>query len=434
MFAFICKVFPVDRQIVGFGSLFLLLMCAIVGGALGRKDSNWIPFGAGIILVVFLSASPFWALEIDEKSEAAVAAAPVFSFSEAKANPAAFASWWKFFVDEVVRTNKIIFKRDTRGWADDQGIFPYVPIPGASTDFYQGKISINSQGYRGEEFSHEKGDIFRIITVGDSVTFGQTLFRDSRPWSAVLGDLIKKLQCQRPVEVINGGVNGHHLRNGIDRIEHDFSRLKPDMVLTYFGWNSMADMGIYPDAVAPLTAPPSNAGKIESVIWYFKKAMTSFFNELLTSIMRITSFGDERLSNADLMNSAKKGRLYQHYQDLIEQSRRLKYRLVLMSFNTAVTPDSPEAAKVFYEGPWPAVRTIIKQVEIHNLMIKELAYKEGVDYVDTGENLYGKYNEGMFLDVVHFTTKGDTIMAANVFHGIRPLLLKEKSLGCRPVF
>jgi lysophospholipase L1-like esterase len=395
--------------------------------------STWAPFAAGLLLLTFIGSTPFWAMAMNTRSSGDASVSPVFSYSEAKANPAAFSAWWKFFVDEVVRTNEIVFEPDVAGHRDAQGKLPRRPKPGARTRFYQGEISINSLGYRGDEFLHAKGDVFRILTIGDSTTFGQTLFRDSRTWSMVLQDLIARdLTCRLPVRVVNGGVNGFHLRNGIDRIEWDYSWLRPDMVLSYFGWNSMADLGVYPTGPDPTDVPPT-AGNFERVGWYLRQAATSFYNKITTDFQRLTMRSSNQSSDEDLLKVARQGLLYQQYQQLIEQSRRLKYELVLLSFNTAVVPEGPEASKDFYQGPWPGVRSIIKQVELHNVMIHELAAAtQDVHFVDTSDHLLGRYDKDLYLDVVHFTTRGDALMAENVYHGLRPLLLEEKALGCRP--
>jgi len=122
----------------------------------------------------------------------------------------------------------------------------------------------------------------------------------------------------------------------------------------------------------------------------------------------------------------KRVKIYQNYLELIDQSHRLKYKLVLLNFNTAVTSESPEFVMKFYEGPWPGIRSIVRQIEIYNQMLRELATKMlDITYIDVNEDLLGEYNADKYIDIVHFSPLGDKIMAKNVFKKLRPTITGE---------
>lgn len=103
-------------------------------------------------------------------------------------------------------------------------------------------VVINSLGYRGSEFNLQKGeDIFRILTVGDSFTFGQGV-KDNDTYSAKLQEIFKN--NHKNVEVINGGYassfspDSYFLflkEKGLD--------LEPDLVIMgFFIWNDITDL------------------------------------------------------------------------------------------------------------------------------------------------------------------------------------------------
>ena len=430
IFGIMVRIFPLDRE-KAVTAVLLTLVAIALFGLLSRRWMRFTPVVAGSALLSVILSIHFWAVVLKGQSSATPVKA-VYSFRAAKADPEAFTKWWNFFVAEVVRTNEVIFTRDYKGVPDYQGLYPRLPIPGARADFYKGHISVNNQGYRGDDFTHTKDNVYRIVTIGDSATFGQTLFPDSRPWPAVLQELIaRNLRCSKYVQIENGGVNGYLLRNGIDRLERDYPWLKPDMVLSYFGWNGATEMGINPQIAVPLSAPPGS-GRLDLSMWLVKRAAVSLANEVKLHFFRL--FSADREKDIEIkMADVRKGELYRQYQKLIEQAERLGYPLVLLSFNTAVAPDGPEEAKSFYQGPWPGVRSIIEQLYLHNIMVKELAGRsEAAHFVDTGANLYGKYDGDLFIDIVHFTPEGDRLMAANVFRGILQLLLRDEELGCQP--
>ena len=233
------------------------------------------------------------------------------------------------FFCRLVRTNAIVFERDPNGASDRKVL---LPKPAASTDFYKGRIDINNRGYRGGDLAMSKGNAFRILTVGDSATFGQTLFPDSKPWSSVLQQLISSnLKCARPIEVVNGGVNGFHVRHAIAKIERDFPWLQPDMILSYFGWNATADIGIEPPTEE--SGPP--AGRSAQVWWHIQKAAAAVVSGTATSIGRIIREDGDDVSG--LLMQARRGKLYDELRQMVAQSKRLGYQLVFLSFNTAHT-------------------------------------------------------------------------------------------------
>ncbi len=238
------------------------------------------------------------------------------------------------------------------------------------------------------------------------------------------------LTCARPIHVINGGVNAHHVRHAVDRIERDFAWLQPDMVLSYFGWNSSADLGFEPQ-IAPLPALPAlDASKASRTWWYAHRAAVLTANGIVSSVYRLVAdFYDD---TEGLVAQARRGKLFTDMQQLAQQSERLGYLLVFLGFNTAVEPTSPDEAIRFYTRPWTDVRAITRRIQIQNALFAGLARERGIAFVDTSDGLRGRYDEDLFIDVVHFTTRGDAVMAGNVYTGILPQLLRDKSLGCRP--
>jgi hypothetical protein len=66
------------------------------------------------------------------------------------------------------------------------------------------EIRINSLGYRGEEFTRDKGDALRVLVIGDSYTFGWGV-EDTETFSAHLQNTLRARYPGRRIEVINAG-------------------------------------------------------------------------------------------------------------------------------------------------------------------------------------------------------------------------------------
>jgi lysophospholipase L1-like esterase len=113
-----------------------------------------------------------------------------------------------------------------------------------TNDKFNGNYAINSLGLRGKDFPIEKNkDTFRLVCLGDSITFGWRVeFEDAYPER-----LEAKLRSgfrDKNVEVINAGVLGYSSLQGLRLLERDIIKLKPDIVIVYFGIDD-GDKAVY---------------------------------------------------------------------------------------------------------------------------------------------------------------------------------------------
>jgi len=428
-FGAMIKLFPLDNVVAVTLIIGVLGLFAALGSLATVFGWRAAPTGAASAVLLCCLSLPFWSLRSDTPDPSP--ANPVFSYKDAKANPDAFAKWWQFFGSEVARISVIV------QMPDPLGRLPHVLRPGATTRFVSGSVAVNDLGYRGDNFPREKDENFRIVAIGASPTFGQTVFPDSRPWPAVLDELIRqRLQCRRSVQVINGGVNSYALEHGIERLDRDMAWLIPDMVLSNFGWNDRLNIGVNPKWLAtvpqgPPEAAPSEAGRASLVLWLLRRAGRTLLADIKGAVGRLAAIF-EKSDRAAMMKEAREGKLYREYQRLIDQARRNEFALVFLSVSTAVLPESPERAKAFYRAIFRDVDSAVDLMRIHNRMLEELAGQHpGVYFADTSPGLAGRFDDGLYLDVVHFTTAGDVAMANNAYRRLEPLLMENVSLACQ---
>jgi len=96
------------------------------------------------------------------------------------------------------------------------------------------RITSNSQGFRTREFTPKKPGTFRIVTLGDSSTFGWGI-EPQVTWQYLLE---KKLAgFLGAVEVFNLGISGHTTRHGLNVLRHFAWDLEPDLVVISYGAN-----------------------------------------------------------------------------------------------------------------------------------------------------------------------------------------------------
>ena len=331
-----------------------------------------------------------------------------YSFEAAKANPAAFARWWSFFVSQWRELVEQITMPDPKR------ALPFRLRPNSHAMLLQSPISINSRGFRGKEFPADKREAYRIVALGESTTFGVTLNAEDRPWPELLEDMIReRLKPRRPVEVINAGVFSYTLANNLHRLPHDILPLKPDMVISYHGINGF-----------PLLNPalPSTYGA-SRVPAYRQRPLRLLANceyRLKLARFRQQQVAPLRHQPAAVAPSMQTpcARLY---RQLCQLAATNQFRLVLADFSMALNTNSSPAAFDFYQAVYPAARWFIPANAAQTEILQQLAreYPESC-FVDTHPGLDGVHNN--FLDLVHFSPAGERQMAENLFAALRPIL------------
>jgi len=134
-----------------------------------------------------------------------------------------------FSKEESEKTAK--FKRDLTSIGKERGI----SIPGTIIYKYKPAVTesftINSDGFRNEEFRKKEKDEFRIALYGDSKIFGFALqTEDTIPY--VIEKKLRK-HFNRNITVLNMGVEGHELQREIATARYYNEKIEPDMVVFY---------------------------------------------------------------------------------------------------------------------------------------------------------------------------------------------------------
>jgi lysophospholipase L1-like esterase len=100
-------------------------------------------------------------------------------------------------------------------------------------------ISINQHGFRGPDVDVPKpNDVFRILTIGDSCTWG-LMVGDRQPYPRVLEQALNDAlghTGEVSFEVVNGGFCADGLQRSLARIDQ-FVSVEPDLITIYLGWN-----------------------------------------------------------------------------------------------------------------------------------------------------------------------------------------------------
>ena len=139
-----------------------------------------------------------------------------------------------------------------------QGTGPDLPDIGLSYE-----IRVNGDGFRGAPIDKQKSaGVFRIATLGDSVTFGFGVAEEDT-LAALIASLLTPDVAPRKVEWINAGVPGFSSFQGARHLERRLLPMSPDLVTVLYGWND-GWRSVAPDTTEP--AEPAAPAGLEAIL------------------------------------------------------------------------------------------------------------------------------------------------------------------------
>ena len=106
-------------------------------------------------------------------------------------------------------------------------------------------VKINSEGFRGDDFSARDPDAYRVLVLGDSVSFGLYV-RNEEAWPSLLAQSLQRAAAGKKVQVRNRAVPGYSSQQGrilFDRHVRD-GTYEPHAVIFAFGYNDSFFRGI----------------------------------------------------------------------------------------------------------------------------------------------------------------------------------------------
>ncbi len=268
--------------------------------------------------------------------------------------------------------------------------------------FFEGKTyHINSLGLRGPEVP-PKGDKFRIVALGNSCTFGWGVPYDET-YVARLQKLIDADTSLPEVEVIDCGIPGYSSFQGRRFLVSDIDKLKPDMVLSMFGWN---DQWAASDNISDEKQefPPQ---------WILN--IQNFFSRLrLYGLLRRLI-----LSSTETSLEEKLDKVHPVYRVGLEEFYNNLEVIIRYSVNEHAVPVILTSPIPSLENYYPAgSRSNMHRVHYqYNYQAQLAAGNNRAVFID----IAGKFNEydDLFddakIDPIHFNAKGHKIAAETIY-------------------
>lgn len=248
----------------------------------------------------------------------------------------------------------------------------------------------NSLGLRGPEVPPKAAHEFRIISLGESTTFGYPVSFDET-YSARLEEKLGEVDG-KPVRVVNAGSPGYTLFQGVTYLKYRGLSLDPDAVLVYFGHNDFLPISFRVEKNA--TANETSAGLTDSEAFQHHQRLSSrlaLFLAKHSNFARVLLFGRHRDLQVAVDASTPRVPPHDRHRLLVELknlAREHELRLVILV-------------------PW------YLEFEGHIPLLREFAAKEAVPLVDLPRAFRSlpQPRSDYFFDDIHPNAAGHELIA-----------------------
>lgn len=293
-----------------------------------------------------------------------------------------------------------------------------------------GEVTINSHGYRGEEFALEKPPgTYRIVALGGSTTYGISLNDDETYPYYLQRELRKRLGTDK-IEVINAGLVSATTAESLARFLLKIVPLEPDMVIFYEGYNDLPPrmFNDYSDDYYHFRKNPryefsllSDSILYRLIVSGFKASLHYPNTILLSQIWKFENLPKEDGKKIENFNATSSAVYERNLDYIITVAKAKNISITLSTF--AFDDDAPNWNDYMPDILWA------KGINENNAAIRELAEKYRLPIIEFYE--YGLRNKQIFEDSIHMTAEGNEEMAKVFSDTLAPIIEQEMNISSR---
>ena len=287
----------------------------------------------------------------------------------------------------------------------------FVLIPGSHPRAGARPIQVNSRGFVGPEFDDPPPPgVTRIVTVGDSCTFGDGTAGETYPEQLALR-LNNRDKAYR-YQIINAGIEGLDTDLALRRLVTRVLPLKPDVITAYLGWNDL--MKREPAGQAETGVTRFVAHAIDKL--WLVKGMRKLLFFYLRPALNPPATGVASRTGA--FREYRPREFEENFRKIIHTARDSGAKIVVMTLPSVVSDDMTledlrKANVVFpYYASAYRVGDLVDLIATYNRSIRSIAASENVKVIDLAEELdHRPDRRTLFSDTMHPTQKGRELIA-----------------------
>jgi len=284
-----------------------------------------------------------------------------------------------------------------RPFVEQDEIKGFKLIPNYKDNLY----TINKYGFRGEEFPNNFNNRFKILTLGESTTFGWDV-KDNETYPYYLMKELEKKYSN--LYVINGGVPSYTSAQTLLYMKEilEKGKISPNLILVNIMWNDIwySSVKNWHKNILIHQKPPK---------WLDFLAKNSYF--VYGLIM-----GFKNNKKTDIFNQ----RAYNYYLQNIENMINLaeKYNIEIKFIEPPFDADHLDGNlsefQITYTKPF-----LIKTAKKYREGLKKLLKDREIKLINHSLSLDNLHQKNLFLDALHPTPQGNSIMAKDISNFIK---------------
>ena len=233
-------------------------------------------------------------------------------------------------------------------------------------------ISINSLGFRGDEFSKIKPDrTYRIFMVGSSPMFGYGATSDETTIPGFMQKFLNRTDFGFDIEVINSGVQAIRSDTELELVKRSLITFSPDLIIIYDGWNDLRS-NISPNELKENWKDACEIGNENN------------FNTVI-SLQPIAGFGNKKLTEQE--------------SEYVKTGKSYSKKLLIESLSVYQ----------HYAKNLSEIKICAKTIDLRDVFDNE--------------------TEMIYSDQGHVFDQGNAIVAKSLYDAILPIILKNKEFN-----
>lgn len=278
-------------------------------------------------------------------------------------------------------------------------------------------MRIDLDGFKGPELDRGASRP-RVLTLGDSCTFGSWFDRYSYPRTLEREWHLAGLD----IEVVNGGVEGYGPANVLHRID-EFKALAPRMTTLYIGWNALYAERPLVDTYAPYLRSPQLLADAFRVI---RRVAVGPGHDALAAYSGPKH--PDRHAPAVRRLERYRPPSIQDVERIVTEMQSAGSTVVLVTLPGLYVMNEEPSATALAIGHLPTFTdnpyVLAKLTEQYNGALRELAERRGLGIVDLDRWSQGalRPREAWFTDSVHLAERGQEMIGQYMARELLPVV------------
>jgi len=293
---------------------------------------------------------------------------------------------------------------------------------------------LNERGFRGESFGEERPGMLRVLTLGDSCTFGYIGREEGvgyvfQPYPLKLQRFVERRIGEGIAEVFNAGVPGYNSHHGLLLLRSTLRDLRPDLITVRYGWNDHflsgageADLYREPDSALGL--------RIENLL--LRTKTYAFMRRLGLELRAATQPVKEQARDAffeqkEYVPTVPLERYERNLRRIVQLGRESEAEVWLLTAPRNLDP-SEEARRTLAGRNRLDFDRLMEIHDEYNMVVRRVGAELGVPVIDVAAAFASYRGSPVFLpsDVVH-PAQGGQVLEAELLYAalLRQGLLRE---------